>query len=203
MADESGTRPYHSPLRERQAADTRRDILRAAAEIIAGDGLTDFSMRSVAARAKVSERTVYHHFPSRQVLLDGLAEWVDDQLRELRLQADPRDIEDMPGRIAALFSAFEDIGAPALAMARLAAVHGIRSAAHEERTAAFRDRFADLLDPLPPDEAERCFAVVRHLVSSTTWLTLRDEFRLGGEDAARAIAWALDALLEELRRRSG
>lgn len=199
MTADASTRSYHSPLRERQAAATRSAILHAAAELILSDGLADFSMREVAAHADVSERTVYYHFPNRQALLDGLAEWVDDQLRERSLQADPRDIEDMPGRIAAIFAAFDDLGAPARAMARLSAARGMRSAAYRERTAAFRDRFADVLDLLPEDEADRRFALIRHIVSSTTWLTLRDEFDLDGQETADAIAWALETLLDDLR----
>lgn len=201
MSADPDTRRYHSPLRERQAAATRTAILHAAAELILSDGLADFSMREVAARADVSERTVYYHFPNRQALLDGLAEWVDDRLRERSLQADPRDIEDVPGRIAAIFAVFDDLGAPARAMARLSAARGIRSDAYRARTEAFRNRFADVLDPLPEDQAARCFALIRHIVSSTTWLTLRDEFDLDGQDAADAIAWALETLLDDLRRR--
>lgn len=202
MTDDSGTRPYHSPLRERQAAETRREILQAAAELIMHGALTDFSMRDVAARAEVSERTVYYHFPNRQAVLDGLTEWVDDQLRERELQAHPMGIDDLPERMTAIFAAFEEIGAPALAMARLAAAQDMYSAGHRERTAGFRDRFAEVLDPLPPEEAERCFAVLRNLVSAATWWSLSDEFGLSGEEAGRAIAWALETLLDDLARRA-
>lgn len=202
VSNETGTRAYHSPLRERQAANTRREILQAAAELIESDGLADFSLREVAARADVSERTLYYHFPNRQAVLDALADWVDEQLRERRLQDDPRNIEDFPARIAAIFAAFDEIGAPARAMARLSAAEGMRSAAYRDRTEAFRERFAEVLDPLPPAEAERCFALLRHVVSATTWMTLREEFGLEAEDAAAAMAWALRALLDDLATRS-
>lgn len=205
MTDSSQVRSYHSPLREQQASDTRQRILQAAAELIADDGPAEFAMRDVAARAGVSERTVYYHFPNRQALLDGLTAWVTEQLHERRLASDPReiDIDDMPGRSRELFAAFDEIGAPARAMARLSSAQGLRSREHEERTAQFRERYADLLDPLPPAEAERCFAVLRYLQSASTWAGLREEFDLSGEDAAEAIAWALGTLLDDLRRRSG
>lgn len=201
MTDTASTRDYHSPLRERQAANTKRALLKAASELILSDGLADFAMREVAARADVSERTLYYHFPNRQALLDGLTGWVSEQLRERRLQADPRDVDDLPGRIAAIFTAFDEIGAPARAMARLSAAQGMRSAEYHERSAAFRERFSDVLDHLPPDEADRCFAVLRHLVSAPTWLSLRDQFGLSSEDAAGTVAWALETLLDDLRRR--
>lgn len=195
-------RAYHSPLRELQARNTRDSILEAAAELIVDEGLEGFSMRAVADRASVSERTVYHHFPNRQALLDGFTGWVDQQLRERQLRIDPRDIEDLPARIADIFRAFDDIGAPARAMARLSAADGMRSAEYRQRTEAFRERLAELLEPLPADESERSFALIRHIVSSTTWLTLRDEFQLSPDDAARAMAWGLETLLEDLRRKN-
>lgn len=201
MTDDAQTRTYNSPLRERQALATRHAILEAASRLIVRDGLVDFSMRDVAAAAEVSERTVYNHFANRQAVLDGLAEYVDDRLRELELQADPRDIDDFRGRIVAICRAFDDIGAPARAMARLTTAQGTRSAAARERTRQFRERFADVLDPLPDREADRSFAVLRHVVSSTTWLALREQFDLGPDDAAEAIGWALETLLEDLRTR--
>lgn len=203
MTDGSRVRSYHSPLRAQQASDTRKRILQAAAELIADDGPADFAMREVAARAGVSERTVYYHFPNRQALLDGLTAWVTEQLHERRLASDPREIDDMPGRSRELFAAFEEIGAPARAMARLSSAQGLRSREHEQRTAQFRERFADLLEPLPPAEADRCFAVLRYLLSASTWAGLRDEFDLSGQDAAEAIAWALQTLLDDLGRRAG
>lgn len=199
---DTATRPYHSPLRERQAAGTRQQILEAAAELILSDGLADFSMREVASEAGVSERTLYYHYPNRQALLDGLNGWVREQLEEKRLQADPREVEDLPDRIEAIFTAFEEIGTPARAMARLSAVMGMRSDGYRERTGAFRDRFSGVLEALDPDEAERAFAVLRHLASSTTWLNLRDQLGLSGDDAAKAVGWALRTLIRDLEERT-
>lgn len=198
MSEDTATRSYRSPLRERQAAETRRTILAAAAERILDDGIPDFSVREVASQAGVSERTVYYHFPNRQAVLDALADWVDEQLRERRLHADPEDIDDLSGRIGAIFAAFEEIGAPVRAMARLSAAGGRKADATAARTEGFRRRFAPLLDQLPEDEAKRRFAVLRHLVTTNTWVTLRDGYGLDGDDAARAIVWAMEVLVQHL-----
>lgn len=200
MSRTHDTRTYHSPLRERQARGTRAAILEAASELIVRDGLADFSLRDVAAQAEVSERTVYNHFANRQAVLDGLADYVDDRLRELELQEDPRQIDDFTDRIIAIFRAFDEIGTPARAMARLAAAQGAPSAAARERTEQFRERFADVLDPLPEDVATRSFAVIRTIVSATTWLALREQFELDPDEGAQAIGWALETLLDDLRR---
>lgn len=54
-------------------ADARRNarrLLDAAAELLAADPLV--SLEQVAAHARVSRTTLYHHFPSRETLLDAL-----------------------------------------------------------------------------------------------------------------------------------
>lgn len=58
-----------------ERADARRNagrILDATAELLAIDPTA--SLEQVAARAGVSRATVYHHFPSRDALLDTLTE---------------------------------------------------------------------------------------------------------------------------------
>jgi AcrR family transcriptional regulator len=56
-------------------ADARRNarrLLDAAAEQLAADPLV--SLEQVAAHARVSRTTLYHHFPSREALLDALTD---------------------------------------------------------------------------------------------------------------------------------
>lgn len=56
-------------------ADARRNawrLLDAAAELLAADPLV--SLERVAAHAGVSRTTLYHHFPSREALLDALTD---------------------------------------------------------------------------------------------------------------------------------
>jgi AcrR family transcriptional regulator len=56
-------------------ADARRNarrLLDAAAELLAADPLV--SLEQVAAHARISRTTLYHHFPSRDALLDALTD---------------------------------------------------------------------------------------------------------------------------------
>lgn len=56
-------------------ADARRNarrLLDAAAELLAAD--PNVSLEQVAAHARVSRTTLYHHFPSREALLDALTD---------------------------------------------------------------------------------------------------------------------------------
>ena len=62
-------RSYHSPLRRRQAAQTRAAVLDAATALFGELGWADTSMRHVAKAAGVSMETVYAVFGSKGDLL--------------------------------------------------------------------------------------------------------------------------------------
>ena len=76
-------RSYHSPLREQQTRATRIQILEALIDLINDRGAHDLSIKDLAGRAGVSERTVYRHFADRRALLDGLVEHIGQTLDRL------------------------------------------------------------------------------------------------------------------------
>ncbi|HWS49588.1 MAG TPA: TetR family transcriptional regulator [Microbacterium sp.] len=67
--------PYVSPLREAQAAETRRRILESAASVFSASGYTGASLAQIAREAGVSVETVKQNGPKAALLLSafGLA----------------------------------------------------------------------------------------------------------------------------------
>jgi AcrR family transcriptional regulator len=65
-------RSYESPLRQEQAAATRRRILDAAQELFERDGYAATSMAAIAAAAGVSLKTVYLAFETKSGVLRAL-----------------------------------------------------------------------------------------------------------------------------------
>jgi AcrR family transcriptional regulator len=65
-------RPYSSPLRREQAAETRRKILHSAQELFERDGYAATSMAAIATAAGVSLKTVYLAFETKSGLLRAL-----------------------------------------------------------------------------------------------------------------------------------
>jgi AcrR family transcriptional regulator len=89
-------RRYNSPKRERQARQTREQIVEAARRLFARDGFTKTTVEAIAREAGVSAQTVYASVGSKRAivlaLLDRLeAEGGNEELRrELGSTKDPR-----------------------------------------------------------------------------------------------------------------
>jgi AcrR family transcriptional regulator len=66
------TRRYDSPRRRQQAADTRRDILGAAARLFVAHGFAATTMAAIAREAGVALKTVYLAFETKSGLLREL-----------------------------------------------------------------------------------------------------------------------------------
>jgi AcrR family transcriptional regulator len=68
-------RRYDSPVRRQQAAETRERIVAAGAELLHGVPVWNWralTVRAVAERAGVTERTVYRHFATERALRDAV-----------------------------------------------------------------------------------------------------------------------------------
>ena len=57
-----------------EARDTRREILDASLELFAESGFFGTSMRQIARAVGVRESALYHHFPSKDAILEALLE---------------------------------------------------------------------------------------------------------------------------------
>ena len=72
---------------EKDKAKTRIKSLKAAVDVITEKGFKSASMREIARRAKVGDATIYNYFPSKEKLLYGYCNYVQqqvmDSLREL------------------------------------------------------------------------------------------------------------------------
>ena len=102
-------RRYDSPLRRQRAAETRERIIAAGADLLHGFPIWNWgalTVRAVAARARVNERTVYRNFASERELRDAvlvrLVEEAGVDLEGLGLEA----LQDLTARILEYVSAF-------------------------------------------------------------------------------------------------
>jgi len=73
------------PRKERKARrdpeQTRAAILEVAGKLLAKDGPEGLSVSEVAQLAGVNRGTAYHHFPTRNELIEATKAWVSEKLR--------------------------------------------------------------------------------------------------------------------------
>lgn len=177
-------------------ASTRDRILESLAEIVAEGGLADFSVQVVADRSGVSHRTVYRHFPTRESMLNGLVEQVATAMAARGGPERVDDVDDLAEAVAVNFALFSELDPVASAAVRFSVGTAIENRDRQHRTDAVAAA-VERLD-LAPDDAHAAATVLRHLVSSRTWLLLRDA-GLDPDEATAAATWAITELVAALR----
>lgn len=196
MQQATGTRTYHSPLRREQAQGTRARILDAAASVITEAG--DFVVAQVANRAGVSVRTVYHHFPDREAMLDALAERLAAQLGYPR-QEMPKDLASFADETVAMFKRFDADREKVRAFFSTPVGQATRKHARARRLTYLRRLANTELSGVDSQAAERVVVVIHQIASSRTWLALKDDAGLDGPEAAEAVGWAIRTLVESVK----
>jgi len=99
-------RLYKSPVRQRQAGDTRRRIVEATRYLLESEGYAGMTIEAIARRAEVSAQSVYGIFKSKTgilvELLDQAAFGADyeDSVRQAMSTTDPESRLRFAARIA-------------------------------------------------------------------------------------------------------
>jgi AcrR family transcriptional regulator len=186
-------------LREQHAEATRERILSAVAELLERDEADDLTMPGVADAAGISLRTVYRYYPTREELLEAVGRWIgDDLLRHPYPQTldevaelfrvGCRDFDEHPGLVRAL--ALSQLG------------QRVRGYRRRERVQAISAALRDEVGDLPDEELRRAEAVLAYLHNILAYTALREESGLSGEQIGDALGWAIETLVNDLRKRS-
>lgn len=137
-----------------EAMQTRETVLKAAAQVIASQGVNAFTIEAVAQQAGVTKGGVLHHFPSKEDLMNGLIDQVIEAFNARLLEELKAEPPEQPGRWlrayirTVFFTDYQDKNLiPALAAA-VAADH--RTLEHIRRSFEQSQRAAvqDGIDPI-------------------------------------------------------
>lgn len=189
-------RPYNSPAREQQAAQTRDRIVSAGAALVRE--FTDWdwgslTFRAVADRADVSERTVYRHFPSERHLHDAVMARLEDEAGITYEDVQLDTVAEVSARLIASlhrFAAEQTTTSP-----RSPALVG---ADERRRTALLRAVRAEAPDLT--DAQQRVAAGLLDVVwSPTTYERLAGVWELDDDTSIGAIAWLIDVVVAAVR----
>ena len=185
-------------LRQRHADLTRELILRTVAEMLEEGTASELAVPEVARRSGVSLRTVYRHFPTREELLGAAGEWIGVNVLRARI---PDLIAEVPRVYAENAALWDEHPNLVEAMALTRGVNSVRSIRRRERLEKLREALREVTDGLPEDEARQAFGVFAYLNNMLAWVTMREDADLDGKQVGAAVAWAMQVLIDDLRRR--
>ena len=150
--DMSTTRPYESPLRAEQLEQTRLRILEAMADVLADEEVEEVTVPLVAMRARVSVRTVYRHFPTKEALFDAFGEW--GGAPRLALMSYPETLDELREMAPAQYRGYED-NAPLMRALLSKRGQEIRARTRRQRLRTFEKAMREVTTTLGPAERRR------------------------------------------------
>lgn len=184
------------PLREKQAKQLRIAVLEAVIAKLESEAPDDVSMADIAQSAGISLRTLYRYFPDRASLLQSAGEYLYSSLGVPVDIAEPEDIARSFNEAARRLAARPRL---TRALVRTGAGQVARSAMRKQRVQAIRAALKPATAGLDTDLVRRATALITHLCSATSWVSIADESGLSDADAQAAVSWGIDALIGTLR----
>jgi AcrR family transcriptional regulator len=186
----------NASLADRRNDLTRRLILDAAVDLLEHGGVAELTMRAVAARANISERTVFRYFATRDAFLDAVAEQAHARMA---LPPPPRTLDDLLAAPRRLYEALERQERLVIAGRHPDLVDRIREETARTRWRAVRKLIDELAPRRDPEERKIAATNICYLLGATSWHFYRFYFRLGLDEAIACAETAIGLHLESLR----
>jgi AcrR family transcriptional regulator len=195
MKGKKAKRAYRSELRAEQVDATRQRIIEAA---VAGFApwAASLPFDKVAERARVSERTVYRHFPTQRDLLQAVTAHI---VARSGWEPDELNAENLGPKTAGAFTYFGTL--------MESGEHQPESQSREmkalraKRLETIERIVAPYTEGMDPELARGICAVFAGLVRAHFLRGMYEQWGLSGAEAGRAVEWAIKALFNELDRK--
>lgn len=191
-------RRYDSPLRRRRAAETRERIISAGAELLHEYPVWNWgalTVRAVAGRAGVNERTVYRHFSNERELRDAVLARHQAEARVDLEGLELGDLRDITARIWEYVSSFP---------------LEPRTPRDPTLTAAGRRQREALLAAVAPateawaeDDRALAAAMLDVLWSVASFERLVADWQLEPGEAIRGVTWVMGLVEDAIRKGRG
>ena len=188
-------RRYDSPVRRQKAGETRARIISAGSELVHEFATWDWrelTFRAVAERAGVGERTVYRHFPTERHLHDAVMQRLEEDAGIKYEDVGLANLGDVTARVFAARNSFAVPGSldepadPTFVVV------------DERRRRALLRAVAPSTPSWSDAERETLAALLDVLWNMPSYERLVSVWNFDGEDAARAITWALSKLVQAI-----
>src|SRR4051812_48102399 len=151
-------------LAERQSDLTRQLILEAAIDTLERGSVDDLTVRAVAKRANIAERTVFRYFASRDEFLDAVAGQVRDKLR---LPPPPQTLHELAAAPRLLYERFEATANLTKAALHTDLFHRMRETQAKARWTAVRKLVDDMAPRRPERDRRIAAANIRYYLAAS------------------------------------
>ena len=195
----STRRSYTSPLRSNQKDNTRDRILDTVADIISEGRILDFSVKDVAVRAGISYGTVYRHFPTRESFLEALYEAASEIMAQSS-PVTPQSLDDIPAMATKTVEMFEKRATLVTAFTIALLANNVQPNSRHQRDHKMQEMVMESAPHLSSGAARQVTAIISHLNSSLTWVTLKQRYGFNSEETVAALNWALQTLIQDIIR---
>jgi AcrR family transcriptional regulator len=190
----SPRRPYDSPVRRAQAAQTQERIVTAGAELVHSSPRWDWrelTVRAVAQRAGVNERTVYRHFASERDLHEAVIRRLEEEAGEPMTGLDLEGLPEVTARVFSYLSSF--------ALRSHAMPNPTLAAMDQRRREALREAVASATDGWSEADREMAAAMLDVLWTVNAYDRLTAVWGLSADEASEAVAGVVQLLVEAIR----
>jgi AcrR family transcriptional regulator len=187
-------RRYDSPLRRERAAQTRERIIVAGADLLHGFPVWNWNaltVRAVARRARVNERTVYRHFANERDLRDAVLARHQEVARVDLEGLGLENLREVTARIWDYVSSFP---------------HEPRTPRDPTLTAAGRRQREALLAAVVPrtagwtdEDRALAAAMLDVLWSVASYERLVADWKLDPKEAIRGVTWVMGLVADAIR----
>ena len=186
-------RRYESPLRKAQSAETRTRILAAGSYLahrLKSWDWTQLTARAVAARAKVSERTVYRHFATERDLQEAILRHLEAEtgVSYETLRAD--NLVQAAARMFAALPSFAALPATGRDPTGLSGAH--------RRQQGLLQAITDITAGWSEPQRRMAAAMLDVQWLPTTYERLISDWSMDSATATQAATWAMDVLLQAI-----
>ncbi len=189
-------------LRRRRAEVSKQAIRDAVAQLLLDEHPSKLSIPAVAAQAGVSVRTVYRYFPTKQDLLDDVAEV--QQRRADSIMDGRSDLFDRPDQyLTALWTDFEQDVEAIRAQHTSALGRDLRTLRMHKVRGDLRIRLDKIFPETTEQDRNDLSDLIMTLMSSGAFLELHSRLGRSGADAARLAWWAAVALQRQFKADGG
>jgi len=189
-------RPYRSPLRDAQSAQTRERILLAAKAFLESEDADKLTLRQVAELAEVSAPTVYAHFPTMDDLLQAFFTWLQPRIgADTALPLLP-ELANTPRRV---YPRYAGQGRLLRNLMNTPTWERLRAGDWKAKQANWAAAVKASLPQLGPTQVERGAIALAAFSTPAVWRWLVDITGCSESEAEHIACWATGALATALK----